>query len=179
MLLENERVRLEPIMCVEDCEKVAHIALNEPELLKYSPSGVYTQDLLQNYFKTALEEKSKGLSYPFLIFDKLKKEYAGSTRFANISKNDQRLEIGYTWLGKDFQGTGLNQNCKSLLLEYAFKTLKIQRVEFRADSRNLKSRRAMEKIGAVYEGCLRSHTVMEDGFRRDTVYYSILAEEYL
>lgn len=179
IILENERVRLEPIISVNDCEKVAHIALNEIDLLTYSPSSIHTKyDLLQ-YFETALKAKQQNTAYPFLIFDKSKEQYAGSTRFGNISLGNQRLEIGWTWLGKAFQGTGLNQNIKSLMLAYAFNDLNCERVEFKADSRNMQSRKAMEKIGAKYEGCLRSHTLMKDGYRRDTVYYSILKNEYL
>lgn len=179
IILENTRVRLEPVLSANDCEKVASIALTETELLKYSPSSIHTKyDLLQ-YFEIALKAKQQGTVYPFLIFDKSQKKYAGSTRFGNISLQNQRLEIGWTWLGKAFQGTGLNQNIKSLMLSYAFNDLNCERVEFKADGRNIQSRRAMEKIGATYEGCLRSHTLMKDGFRRDTVYYSILREEFL
>lgn len=179
IILENERVRLEPVLSVNDCEKVASIALNEIDLLAYSPSNITTKYDLLKYFETALKAKEQGIAYPFLIFDKSQQAYAGSTRFGNISLQNQRLEIGWTWLGKAFQGTGLNQNVKSLMLSYAFENLNCERVEFKADSRNLQSRKAMEKIGAIYEGCLRSHTLMPDGFRRDTVYYSILKAAFL
>jgi RimJ/RimL family protein N-acetyltransferase len=178
-ILENDRVRLEPIIQISDCEKVANIILNEPELLIYSPSMIRNQAELEQYFETALAEKSAKVSFPFLIFNKMKNQYAGSTRFGNISLQNQRLEIGWTWIGKAFQGTGLNQNCKTLMLNYAFETLNCERVELKADARNLQSRKAMEKIEAKYEGCLRSHMLMSDGFRRDTVYYSILKSEWL
>ena len=177
--LENARVRLEPITSISDCEKVADIALTELDLLRYSPSGIGTKTELEQYFKTALEAKAAQTAFPFLIFDKVANRYAGSTRFGNISLVNQRLEIGWTWMGKAFQGTGLNQHIKALMLEYAFETLKCERVELKADARNLQSCRAMEKIGAKYEGCLRSHTLMQNGFRRDTVYYSILKSEWL
>jgi RimJ/RimL family protein N-acetyltransferase len=178
-ILENDRVRLEPITQISDCEKVVNIIFNEPDLLIYSPLMIRNQGELEQYFETALAEKTAKVSFPFLIFDKTKNQYAGSTRFGNISLQNQRVEIGWTWIGKTFQGTGLNQNCKSLMLEYAFETLHCERVELKADARNLQSRKAMEKIGAKYEGCLRSHTLMSDGFRRDTVYYSILRGERL
>lgn len=178
IILENDRVRLESITQISDGAKVADIILNEPDLLTYSPSMVRNQTELNAYFEMALAEKAAGVGLPFLIFDKIKNQYAGSTRFGNISLKDQRLEIGWTWIGKAFQGTGLNQKCKSLLLQYAFETLQCERVELKADARNWQSRKAMEKIGAKYEGCLRSHTLMPDGWRRDTVYYSILRAEY-
>lgn len=179
ILLENDRVRLEPIMDVSECQKIEMIALNELNLLQYSPSDITTKEKLKKYFRTALEAKNKGVAYPFLIFDKLTNQYAGSTRFGNISIENQRLEIGWTWIGEAFQRTGLNQNVKKLLLEYVFNKLEGERVEFRADARNIKSRRAMEKLGAKHEGTLRSHTLMRDGVRRDTVYYSILRDEWL
>ena len=113
-----------------------------------------------------------------IIFDKVKNVYAGCTSFANISNKDKRAEIGWTWIGKDFQKTGLNRHCKFLLLRYMFEHLGFERVEFRTDERNIQSRTAMEKMGAKYEGALRSHTLMNDGFRRTTVYYSILKEEW-
>lgn len=179
IVLENQRVRLEPVLSANDCEKVVNIALYELDLLTYSPSDISTKFNLLQYFETALIAKKNGSAYPFLIFDKAENAYAGSTRFGNIALQHNRLEIGWTWIGKRFQGTGLNQNMKSLMLNYAFNDLNCERVEFKADSRNLQSRKAMEKIGATLEGCLRKHTLMKDGFRRDTVYYSILKDEFL
>jgi RimJ/RimL family protein N-acetyltransferase len=105
-------------------------------------------------------------------------EYAGSTSFANVSNRDKRLEIGWTWIGKKFQKTGLNRNGKLLMLQYAFETLQFERVELKTDERNMASRTAIEKIGGKFEGILRSHMVVKDGFRRNTVYYSILSKEW-
>jgi RimJ/RimL family protein N-acetyltransferase len=116
--------------------------------------------------------------YTFTVFDKTKNAYAGSTSFLNISNPDDRLEIGATWYGKEFQRTGLNRNCKYLLMQYAFDNVGAERVEFRTDERNLASRQAIEKIGGQFEGILRRHTVMYDGFRRNTVCYSILKREW-
>ena len=83
-----------------------------------------------------------------------------------------------TWIDRNVQGTGLNKQCKHVLLSHAFDNLKMERVEFKTDSRNKQSRRAIEKVGGIFEGTLRSHTLMLDGYRRDTVYYSILREEW-
>src|SRR5690606_4403529 len=96
----------------------------------------------------------------------------------SISLKDLRLEIGWTWIDRATQGSGLNKHCKYLLLSYAFENLGIQRIEFKTDSRNIQSRKAIEKIGGVYEGLLRNHTLLPDGYRRDTVYYSILKAEW-
>lgn len=177
IVLENDRAKLAPLQ-PEHFPLLLPIALNNVGLLQYSPSLIDTEGEFEKYFATALSVKSNQTRHPFIIFDKLKNEYAGSTSFGNISNDDQRIEIGWTWIGRNFQGTGLNKNCKFLLLKYAFEELDFMRVELKTDARNKQSRRAIEKIGAKYEGCLRSHTLMSDGFRRDTVYYSILKNEW-
>ena len=174
---ENKRARLAPLE-ITNIGDLQAIALEEVSLLQYSPSEIHLEEKLRQYVETAIEGKQKKIRYPLIIFDKLKGQYAGSTSFGNVSNKDLRLEIGWTWIGKNFQGTGLNQACKHLMLEYTFDTLSFERVEFKIDSRNLQSRRAVEKIGGIYEGELRSHTVMSDGFRRNTVYYSILKKEW-
>ena len=88
------------------------------------------------------------------------------------------MHIGWTWIGHKFQGTGLNVNMKFLMLQYAFETLEFEKVEFRIDERNKKSRRAVEKLGAKLEGILRKDKLMKDGFRRSTCCYGILKEEW-
>lgn len=177
IILENERAKLRPLI-QDDHNNLAPIAFKNEDLLKLSPSEIHTTEKLHAYISTALEAKEKSIRYPFIIMDKSEQAYAGSTSFGNISNLNQRIEIGWTWIGKDFQGTGLNQACKALLLSYAFDTLEFERVELKTDTRNLQSRRAMEKIGAKMEGTLRSHTLMSDGYRRDTIYYSILRNEW-
>ena len=96
----------------------------------------------------------------------------------NIAMEDKRLEIGSTWLAKAYQGTGLNKFCKHLLLEYAFNEMGIIRVEFKTDVLNLASRKALLKIGATEEGIFRSHMQVYNGRRRDTIYFSILKDEW-
>ncbi len=177
IVLENERVRLEPL-ALSHLEQLLPISLSQPKLLQYSPSYFGSKTNLEKYINNALSAKAKEARYPFVIFDKQLNELAGSTSFGNISNHDQRLEIGWTWLGKKFQGTGLNKNCKFLLLQYVFEILHFERVEFKIDSRNTQSRKAIEKIGASFEGELRSHTLLLDGYRRNTVYYSILKSEW-
>ncbi len=177
IILENERTRLTPLQ-LEEAPKLHHIALVEKDLLGLSPSSIHTEELLEKYIETALQAKAKHIRYPFLIFDKQQQQYAGSTSFGNISNPNARIEIGWTWIGTNFQRTGLNRANKFLMLQYAFETLGFERVELKTDGRNLQSRTAMEKIGATPEGILRSHTVMSDGYRRDTHYYSILKSEW-
>jgi RimJ/RimL family protein N-acetyltransferase len=177
ILLENDRVRLEPL-AEQHIYLLLEVGAADPELMRYSPSAVHTEELLTTYVLSAIEDRRKLAKYSFAIFDKEIEKYAGSTSFGNISNSDQRLEIGWTWIGKEFQRTGLNRNCKFLLLQYCFKILEFERVEFKTDSRNLQSRKAIEEIGGTLEGEFRSHSIMSDGHRRNTVYYSILKNEW-
>jgi N-acetyltransferase len=177
IMLEDERVLLRPLLTA-DKNNLLHVATQTPTLVQYSPFYIHTEEYLEEYIVNALKDKAILFRYPLIIFDKLSNAYAGSTGFANVSNKDKRLEIGWTWIGQEFQKTGLNRHCKYLLLSYIFDTLEFERAEFRTDERNIASRTAMEKMGAVCEASLRSHTVMNDGFRRTTVYYSILKEEW-
>lgn len=176
--LEDDRVKLSVITEVANVMPLLDISLSEPELLKYSPSVIESQAAFERYFETAIMGLENGTVVPFVIFDKQTKAYAGTSRYANISAVNQRLEIGWTWIGKAFQRTGLNRHNKFLMMKYAFDELGYERVELKADGANAQSRKAMEGIGATYEGSLRSHTLMSEGRRRDTVYYSILKSEW-
>lgn len=177
LVLENTRTRLEPL--TEDhLPHLLPIALGYPDLLRYSPSCFGDEESFRAYLGNALVGRALEERYPFAIFDKGADRYAGSTSFGNIDNDHQRLEIGWTWIDPELQRTGLNRANKFLMLRYAFETLGFERVAFKSDSRNDASRRAMEAIGAIFEGELRKHTRMPDGFRRNTVYYSMLREEW-
>jgi RimJ/RimL family protein N-acetyltransferase len=175
--LENTVALLRPL-ALTDIPHLLKIALEEKDLLRYSPVPIYSEKLLTEYIEKSIKERQGKTRYSFSIYDKKKNAYAGSTSFLNISNNDDRVEIGSTWIGKEFQRTGLNRNCKYLLLNFAFAELNAERVELKTDERNEASRNAIEKIGAKFEGTLRSHTLMYDGYRRNTVYYSILKDEW-
>lgn len=177
IILETEAVRLEPLA---DTHYTAFekIALAQPDLIQYSPFPFGTKETTQHYFSDAYEGRRNGVRYPFAIIHKSSEQFIGSTSIGFVSEKDLRLEIGWTWIDRTLHGSGLNRECKFLLLRYAFEALEFERVEFRTDARNLRSQRAMEKIGATYEGELRSHTVMPDGFRRNTRFYGILKEEW-
>jgi RimJ/RimL family protein N-acetyltransferase len=175
--LSNERAHIRPLT-MDYFEQLLPVAGVHKDLLQYSPSPIYSEELLRNYINQATDDRKNHLRCAFVIWDKLKLQYAGSTSFLNIVNKDKRLEIGHTWIGKGFQGSGLNEQVKALLLNYAFSHLQFERVEFKTDERNTASRKALEKLGAVYEGCLRSHMLMADGFRRNSVYYSILRGEW-
>ena len=175
--LETDRVKLLPLR--EDHHReLLWVVLGNPDLLRYSPSLLRTGAQLEEYIRAALRGRADGQRYPFVIFDKRAGRYVGSTSYGNVSPRDRRLEIGWTWLDPSVQGTGLNRHAKFLLLNYAFDTLEYARVELKTDARNEQSRRAIRKIGGTEEGTLRSHTLMADGYRRDTVYFSILRGEW-
>lgn len=174
--LENEIVRLSPLTF--NNYKLLQPIANQPDLIYYSPSTIDSEATLHNYVATALQLKTEGLAMPFIVFDKRKNVYAGATRFGHINAKNKVLHIGWTWIGTEFQGTGLNKQMKFLMLSHAFETLNYEKVEFRIDERNIKSRKAVEKLGATLEGILRKDTIMKDGFRRSTCCYGILKDEW-
>lgn len=176
-ILENERVLLRPLS-IKDIEHLTYFSMNEPELWKYSMQQANGLENLKKYIVTALENKQNKTEYPFIIFDKQTQQYAGSTRFYDIQLQHQMLQLGYTWIGKNFQGTGLNKHCKFLLLQFAFEQMNMHRVEFRADNENEKSKAAMKSIGCTEEGVLRSHALLNNGKRRSSIILSILSDEW-
>lgn len=175
-ILENDRVMLRPL-AESDFSELLIFSEEQPELWTYSLIPANGKENLQTYMNRALNEREEGVAYPFIVFDKDSGRYAGSTRFYDIQKDHNSLQLGYTWYGKEFQGTGLNKNCKYLLLEFAFETLMVDRVEFRADAKNARSIAAMKSIGCTEEGILRSNCASVDG-RRDSIILSILQHEW-
>jgi RimJ/RimL family protein N-acetyltransferase len=153
-------------------------SIEEPELWKFSLITAAGAGNLEKYLQIAETARVQQKEYAFIVFDKRKNEYAGSTRFYDILPDYQTLQLGYTWYGKDFQGTGLNKNCKYLLLEFAFEKWQVERVEFRADNNNERSIAAMKSIGCTVEGVLRSNMPKRDGGRRDSIVLSILKSEW-
>lgn len=177
IILENEFLLLRPIS-MDDVDRLEPVATEYPALVQYSPIEIHTKELLRRYVATAIAERHEAKRYTFSIYAKKQAAYIGSTAYLNIADRDLRLEIGATWIGRKFQGTGLNRQCKYLMLEYGFDQLGANRIEFRTDERNLQSRKAIEKIGGIFEGILREHTLLPDGFMRNTVCYSILRKEW-
>lgn len=174
--LENNRVRLS-LLDLSNYENLSAIA-SEKDLIYYSPSNISTPDNLRSYVEKAVDGFYNQSIIPYIVFDKRNNAYAGSTRFGLIDHNNKVLHIGWTWIGHAFQGTGLNINMKFLMLQYAFETMQFEKVEFRIDERNIKSRKAVEKIGGQLEGILRKNVEMKDGYRRNTCCYGILKEEW-
>ena len=174
--LENDRAKL-ILLGMSNYKHLLAIAQQE-KLIQFSPYKIDTPEDLKEYVQIAIYYYYHKTAIPFIVFDKKTSSYAGSTRFMNISWKNKVAEIGSTWIGKEFQGTGLNTNMKFLMLEYAFEILDYDRIEFKIDERNLRSRKAVEKLGATYEGLLRKNIIMLDGFKRSTCCYSILKDEW-
>ena len=175
-LLENLRVRLEPLK-EHHYPFLLPVAM-EKELWKFTSNKISCEADFRRYFDTALAEKKDGTSYPFAVYDKPSGSYAGSTRYANISFAHKKIEIGWTWYHPIFQRTGINKACKALLLNFGFENLKLNRIELKTSSLNLKSQGAMLKIGAVKEGVMRKHMITENGLPRDTIYFSFINDEW-
>lgn len=176
-LLENDVVLLRPLV-ESDHSHLVEYAINEPDLWKFSLIQVAGAENLKNYIQTALKAKDEKQEYPFIVFDKRSQKYAGSTRFYDIQIENKTLQLGYTWYGSKFHGSGLNKNCKYLLLNFAFEKMEMERVEFRADNNNEKSIAAMKSIGCTVEGVLRENVPLPNGKRRDSIVLSILKEEW-
>src|ERR1700744_3142569 len=142
-VLENERVLLRPLK-ESDFELLLEFAINEPDIWKFNACGPNSADNLKRYIETALTNREKQSEYPFIVYSKTDQNFVGSTRFYLINTLNKTLELGFTWYGKDYQGTGINKNCKYLLLEFAFEKLGMERVGFRANNGNEKSIHAMK-----------------------------------
>jgi RimJ/RimL family protein N-acetyltransferase len=133
---------------------------------------------MRNWLREILARAEKGTDLPFVVVHLASGRIAGATRYLNIVPRDRGLEIGGTWYGLEFQRTGVNTECKYLLLRYAFEILGAIRVQLKTDLRNERSQRAIERIGAVKEGILRNHMILPDGTIRNSVFYSIIDSEW-
>ncbi|MEO8201035.1 MAG: GNAT family protein [Gemmatimonadota bacterium] len=174
--LKGRLARLEPLT-ERHLPGLCKVGL-DPDLWEWIPAPVTTESDMQRYVADALALAAEGSAIPFATIDQRSGEVAGCTRFGNIDLGNRRVEIGWTWLGRTFHRTGLNTEVKYLMLRHAFDTLHCVRVELKTDFLNQRSRAAIRRIGAVEEGVLRSHVLTHSGRLRDTVYYSILRDEW-
>jgi RimJ/RimL family protein N-acetyltransferase len=169
-------VVLEPLE-TSHAEELLEVAL-EPELWRFTTRRIDSGEALRNYLDIAMAERDAGVSLPFITREAGSGRAIGSTRFLNISRNDRRVEIGWTWIGKRWQRTAANTEAKYLMLRHAFETWECVRVELKTSTLNERSRAAIKRIGGVEEGIFRRHMRNADGTWRDTVYFSILDREW-
>jgi RimJ/RimL family protein N-acetyltransferase len=174
--LEGGCVRLEPLAKAH-LAGLADIGLDE-ELWRWIPTQVRTAEEMAAYIETALQEQERGISLPFAIVEKAAGRAIGSTRYGNIDRIHHRVEIGWTWVAREWQRTAVNTEAKYLLLRHAFETLGCIRVELKTDSLNEKSRAAILRIGAQHEGIFRNHMITASGRIRHSAYYSIIDSEW-
>src|SRR6266705_2458746 len=176
VLLEGARVRLEPL-ATGHFAALAEVGLCE-ELWRWIPTPVRTPEEMAAYIEAALNEQERGLALPFAIVEKATGRAIGCTRYANIDRTHRRVEIGWTWVAREWQRTSINTEAKYLLLRHAFETLGCMRVELKTDSLNERSRAAILRIGAREEGIFRNHMITASGRVRHTVYFSIIDSEW-
>jgi RimJ/RimL family protein N-acetyltransferase len=175
--LRGNLVRLEPLRL--DHARELYEASRDPGIWTYMPvSAPRSLADMEQIITTALQACDAGTCQPFAIIDLAHGEVVGSTRYHNWMLRDHGVEIGWTWLAPFVQRTGVNTQCKYLLLRHAFEVLGAIRVQLRTHHLNSKSQRAIERLGAVKEGMLRNHMIMPDGSYRHSVFYSIIESEW-
>jgi RimJ/RimL family protein N-acetyltransferase len=174
--LDGEFVRLEPLS-MKHHEELCRVGL-DPELWGLTTIELRTADDMRNYIETALKEQAAGSSLPFATIHKESGRAVGSTRFGEIDRANRHVEIGWTWIARDWQRTAVNTEAKYLMLRHAFETLGCIRVELKTDSLNERSRNAILRLGAKQEGIFRNHIIVHNGRIRHSVYFSIIDSEW-
>ncbi len=174
--LQGCYVRLEPL-------KLAHLdALwtfgQDADLWKWTPYQIKTRDEMHTYVQAALDGQLLGTALPFVTIWQATHEIIGCTRFGNIDAPNHRVEIGWTWIDRRWQRTVVNTEAKFLMLQHAFEEWHCIRVELKTDALNARSRAAILRLGATQEGIFRHHMITESGRLRDTVYFSIIDDEW-
>jgi len=175
--LEGTHVRMEPLDLSRHWDGLLAIGL-EPLLWRFTLAKIREPEQLRGYLDTALEEQTRGDSLPFATVHRASGRVAGCTRFGNIVLAHGKAEIGWTWVGREYQRTAVNTEAKLLMLRHAFETWKLRRVEFKTSSLNEPSKNAMRRLGLVEEGTLRKHMINEDGSPRHSVYFSVIDDEW-
>jgi len=175
--LTGARVRLEPLTLERHFDPLLAIAV-DPDLWRWTLSAVEKPEDLRAYLDEGLRDQAEGRALVFATVDLVSGRVAGSTRFGNIEPKHRRVEIGWTWLGREFQRSHVNTEAKYLMLRHAFEVWDCRRVELKTNVRNERSRAAMLRIGAREEGILRKHMLSDRGVSRDTIFYSVIDDEW-
>ncbi|GEN05398.1 Protein N-acetyltransferase, RimJ/RimL family [Myxococcus fulvus] len=175
VVLEGRAVRLEPLS-LEHAPALA--ALCEDELFTYFTVVPRTLADVERFIADRLRGAEKGTERPFVIIEKATGTPVGHTSYLDIQRDSRTLEIGWTWLGRRVWRTRVNTECKFLLLQLAFESLGVMRVQLKTDQRNTRSRAAIERLGAKFEGILRNHVLVRGGVVRDSAYYSVIDTEW-
>jgi RimJ/RimL family protein N-acetyltransferase len=175
--LEGRTVRLEPLDIARHWEGLLAIAM-EASLWRYTTAKIRTAGDLERYLREAIADREAGRAMPFATVLRDNGIVAGCTRFGNIERRHRRVEIGWTWVGERYQRSAVNTEAKYLMFRNAFEDWGFRRVELKTATVNEKSKSAMRRIGLVEEGTLRKHMLNDDGGSRDTVYFSVVDDEW-
>jgi N-acetyltransferase len=175
--LAGNHVQLEP-MHEQHVDGLAAVGLQASIWEHMLYGEMLTKEDMRTWVLDILSRAENGTDLPFVVIHLKTGKVAGATRYLNMLPDQRGLEIGGTWYGLEYQRTAVNTECKYLLLQYAFESLKCIRVQFKTDLRNVRSQKAIVRIGAVHEGVLRNHMILPDGRYRDSAYYSILENEW-
>jgi len=175
-MIENHGARLR-LITAQDRDAYEHLVFY-PKIWEHFVSRVDTLEELDVFMASAVDDNAAGRRAAYAVIDKASGKIAGSMSYGNLAPADRRLEIGWSWLSPEYQGTGLNSWAKLALLSQAFDDMGAERVEFKTDVLNTPARRALIKIGATEEGVLRSFNFMPSGRRRDAIFYSVLKAEW-
>jgi N-acetyltransferase len=174
--LEGNHVRLEPLS-LDHLDALCAVGL-DPELWKFTTVNVRNRDEMRAYIEEALRLQATSMVIAFATRDKKSNAIVGSTRLADIQPAHRTMEIGWTWIARPFQRTAVNTEAKYLMLRHAFEKMDARRVMLKTDETNVKSRGAIARIGAKQEGILRNHMIVWGGRNRNSVIFSIIAEEW-
>ena len=174
--LEARHVRLEPLE-LRHVDPLAEVGL-DPEIWRWSPEPLRTREDMRAYVEAALEARRQGTMLPFATVLRDGDRVVGSTRYGAIDLRNRRVEIGWTWITPAWQRSAVNTEAKLLMLAHAFEVLGCQRVELKTDALNERSRRAIARLGAKQEGIFRKHMVTTTGRIRDSVYFSVVDDEW-
>ncbi len=177
LTLENDEVILRPLR-ESDFEEMLSLT-SDPKVWDYFTSNLSDPESLRKWINTAVAAIEKKERMAFAVIRKETNKIIGSSSLGSYSERDKRIEIGWTWMSERARGTGLNQSVKKLLLKYCFEELGLERVEAKTDVLNIGARKGLERSGFTEEGVLRSHTLLANGRRRDSIYYSVLRNEWL
>ena len=176
IVLEGQHVRLEPLS-LDHVDALAEVAL-DPDLWRWTSERAASVEELRAYVERALAAQRDGTALPFATVARSIGRPVGSTRFANADLGNGRVEIGWTWLGRDWQRTAVNTEAKYLMMRHAFEALGVRRVEFKTDALNERSRDALAALPAQFEGVFRRHMLVRGGVRRDSAWYSVIDDEW-
>ena len=175
--LETKKVLLRPLE-ENDYDAFLHLTVQDEGMWEFFSKNLSDAAQLKNWIYDALITKEIGTRIPFTIIEKATGKIAGSSSLGNIAYHDERAEIGWSWLAPEFRGTGINRNTKFAMMKFAFEQMKFERIEFKTGVLNIRARKGLEKIGAIEEGILRSHSLLWNGHRRTAVFYSVLKDEW-